>query len=95
MIKLANMYTVFSFWQSFWTDDFQCWQYLLCSVKATIEYLALNYSKKRLRNATTMRRHGHMEVSLIVLNDQMTRYLQNVVYDITLLFSICLHSIWS
>ena len=24
MIKLANIYTVFSFSQSVWTDDFQC-----------------------------------------------------------------------
>jgi len=36
MIKLANIYTVFSFWQSVWADDYKCLQYATYLIKAQL-----------------------------------------------------------
>ena len=36
MIKLANIYTVFSFWQSVWADDYKCLQYATYLLKAQL-----------------------------------------------------------
>ena len=36
MIKLADIYTVFSLWQSVWADDYKCFQYATYLINAKL-----------------------------------------------------------
>ena len=67
----------------FCKNNFQFLQNLTYLIKATVEYLALNNSKKWLCNTTTTRRHGG-----IINYVEMTRHPQQVVYDPLLLVCV-------